>query len=77
MEILEYNFGQPLEHNKLTYHFKNKHDEQAWMTPVEKVRTREFFWKPGSLTSLDDTSGKVKICEPIWDIFLKNFFNPF
>ena len=40
-----------------------------------KLTEPGVFCGPGSSTSLDDTSGKIKICEPIWDIFFK--FYPF
>ena len=46
---------------------KNKPDdtsETSLMTPVEKLKIVSPFWDLKFFNKPDDTSGKVKICEP-------------
>ena len=62
----------PWEPSKLTYHFKNKHDEQAWMTPVEKSGPGSFFGNLDLQQAWMTPVEKLKFVSP-FGTFKKNF----
>ena len=57
----------PWKPSKLTYHFKNKHDEQAWITPVEKSGPGSFFGDLDLQQAWMTPVEKLKFVSPIWD----------